>query len=152
MPVYRFLPPPVVLLLVGLAMWLTARLLPDATLTIPGAGWLVLMITVVALLIMGLAAWALRRHRTTINPMRPEESSSLVDNGVFRWSRNPIYLADALLLIAWALYLGNLVAVLLIPLFVTLIQWFQILPEERALEQRFGDAFHEYRRSVRRWM
>lgn len=149
---HRFLPPPVVLLLVGLAMWLVARLLPEATLTVPGAGWLALTVTVAALSIMGLAAWALRRHRTTINPMRPEQSSSLVDNGVFRWSRNPIYLADALLLAAWALYLGNLVGMFLIPVFMALIQHFQIRPEEHALEQHFGDAFREYRRSVRRWI
>ncbi len=149
---YRFLPPPVVLLLVGLGMWLLARLLPGAAVALPGAGWIALIIATGALLIMALTAWTLRRHGTTIDPRHPEQSSSLVRDGVFRWSRNPIYLADALLLVAWALYLGNLAAVPLIPLFMVLIQRFQILPEERALEQRFGEDFHAYRRSVRRWL
>ncbi len=149
---HRFFPPPAVVLLVGFAMWLLARLLPGATVTVPGAGWLALVIAVAAGAIMGLAAWALGRERTTINPMRPEESSALVDSGVFGWSRNPVYLADALLLVAWALYLGNLVAVLLVPVFVALIQRFQIRPEERALERSFGEQFRAYRRSVRRWI
>jgi len=149
---HRFLPPPVVLVLTGLAMWLLTRLAPATTVTIPAAQWFALLVAIVALVIMALAAWEFRRHRTTINPMRPEDSSALVSTGVFRYSRNPIYLADALLLAAWGVYLGNIAAALLIPGFIWLIHHFQIRPEERALEARFGETYREYTRAVRRWI
>jgi len=149
---HRFLPPPVILVLTALAMWLLSRLAPATTVSIPAAQWLALLVAMVALVIMALAAWEFRRHRTTINPMRPEDSSALVNTGLFRYSRNPIYLADALLLAAWGVYLGNIAAALLIPVFIWLIHHFQIRPEERALEAHFGEAYREYTRAVRRWI
>lgn len=97
------------------------------------------------------AAWEFRRVKTTINPMTPEKSSALATRGVYAWSRNPIYAADAILLLAWAVYLGNPMALLGIPVFMLYMNRFQIAPEEKALREKFPD-FEAYCRRVRRWL
>lgn len=109
----------------------------------------------VAALGVGILVWAavtLTRAGTTVNPTRPERSTQLVTHGLFAESRNPVYLADSLFLVAWAVYLGHPLAVLLIPVFMAVIQRWQIVPEERALEERFGPAFRSYRDRVPRWL
>jgi len=97
------------------------------------------------------AALEFRRVKTTINPMTPEKSSALATGGVFAWSRNPIYVADAILLLAWAIYLGNPLSLLGIPAFVLYMNRFQIRPEEEALKRIFPD-YEAYCRRVRRWL
>ena len=149
---HRFLPPPVVLVLIALVMWGIARVTPAASLWLPGATTLALIPAIAAGIIMALAAWQFRAHRTTINPMRPEDSDQLIRTGIYRYSRNSIYLADALLLAAWAIYLANPVAALGVPVFMGLIQRYQIRPEEAALTRRFGAVYTDYMNSVRRWL
>lgn len=95
---------------------------------------------------------AFRRHKTTVNPFTPEQSSSLVDTGIYRFSRNPMYLGFLLILLAWSVFLANWVSALLLPVFVLYMNRFQIQVEERALEQRFGQQFLDYCQSVRRWL
>lgn len=149
---HRFLPPPVVMLVTAALMWLVAYGTPGLSVRLPGQGWLGLAVAVGGLALLLLAALELRRHRTTINPMHPESSEQLVTGGIYRLSRNPIYLADALMLTGWLIYLGNVPAVLLLPAFVVVIQRFQIVPEEQALAARFGEAFRTYMQQVRRWI
>lgn len=102
---------------------------------------------------LGLAAvQSFRRARTTVNPLSPHACSVLVTSGVFRFSRNPMYLALFLVLAGWGLYLANAFTLLLAFAFVIYMNRFQIRPEERALQQAFGQAFADYRRRVRRWL
>ena len=84
--------------------------------------------------------------------MHPERTTYLVTQGPFRYTRNPIYLADALLLAAWLVWLGNMLSVLVLPLFVIYITRFQIQSEERALALKFGEDYRGYCRRVRRWV
>ena len=110
---------------------------------------------ILALLGQGIAmsgVVAFRRARTTINPVRASEASSLVNSGVYRLTRNPMYLGWALTLLAWALYLGNLIALVFVPIFVWYITRFQIKPEERILSELFGTEFVSYSSKVRRWI
>jgi protein-S-isoprenylcysteine O-methyltransferase Ste14 len=93
-----------------------------------------------------------RQSRTTVNPMDPGKASHLVTDGVFRLSRNPMYLALLLLLIGWAIWLGTISPWLVLPLFVIVITVGQIIPEERALMQLFGEKYLAYRGSVGRWI
>jgi protein-S-isoprenylcysteine O-methyltransferase Ste14 len=93
---------------------------------------------------------AFRRAQTTINPVRAGDTSSLVRSGVYKLTRNPMYSGWSLTLIAWALYLGNLVALCALPLFISYITRFQIKPEERILSQLFGAEFSSYSKEVRR--
>ena len=102
---------------------------------------------------IGIAAlFGFKKAKTTINPMTPEASTALVITGVYRLTRNPMYLAMLVVLGAWALVVSNFAAFLLLPLFVAYLNHFQIEPEERALRARFGAEFERYRRNVRRWL
>lgn len=115
---------------------------------------------VVLALVIGAAALAVDisgvvaflRARTTVNPLRPDKASTLVTGGIFRRTRNPMYLGMAMLLVGWAVYLANPLTLLGIPAFVAYLNRFQIAPEERALEQRFGADYRGYRARVRRWL
>ena len=113
------------------------------------------MACVVAIIGAGIAVAGVRsfrRHDTTVNPMKPETTASVVIVGIFRFTRNPMYLGLALVLVGWAIYLSNLVALLLVPVFVAYMTQFQIKPEERALLEKFGPDFANYMSEVRRWI
>jgi protein-S-isoprenylcysteine O-methyltransferase Ste14 len=95
---------------------------------------------------------AFRRARTTISPVKASAASSLVTTGVYRFTRNPMYLGLLLTLLAWAAFLFNPVALLFVPIFVLYINRFQIKPEERTLSALFGGEYGAYQERVRRWL
>lgn len=146
------IPPPLLVALFAALMWQLAERLPFATVAFPGQRTLAALLLLGALTLMAAAAWELFKARTTINPLKPERASHLVTSGVFALSRNPIYLGDALILLALAIGLGNALNLLLVPLFVVLIGRWQIAPEERALQRLFGDEYRAYCARVRRWL
>lgn len=92
------------------------------------------------------------RARTTINPLHPSRASRLVTHGIFRLSRNPMYLSLLLLLVAYAIRLDALAAWLAPALFAVYVTRFQIVPEERALAAKFGPEYQAYRQRTRRWI
>lgn len=145
-------PPPLVVALFAGLMWQLARHLPFGGFAFALQRPLAALVALAGLALMVAAAWTMLRARTTVNPLRPERTTRLVTHGVFARTRNPIYLGDALLLLALALGLGNWLNFLLLPLFVGFIGRFQIVPEERALERLFGDEFRAYCARVRRWL
>lgn len=101
--------------------------------------------------IMGVASF--RSAKTTVNPNAPENTSFLVVSGVYRVSRNPMYLGFLLLLIAWGIFLSNFLALFLFPtIFVFYMNFFQIPLEEKALLNKFGDEFVLYKAKVRMWL
>lgn len=146
------IPPVALLLLSGAAMWVLAWLFPS--LSWPFAGRIPLAVLAlaagVATALVGVVQF--RRSRTTVNPMTPAASTSLVVTGIYRRTRNPMYLGFLLVLIAVAAWLANLASLVVLPIFVVYMNRYQILPEERALSARFGQQFEDYRRSVRRWL
>ena len=93
-----------------------------------------------------------RRARTTVNPMKPDSTAALVVSGIYSYSRNPMYLGFLLILLGWAVFLSNGLALLLLPAFVLYMNRFQIRPEERVLFARFAHDYVAYRASVRRWL
>lgn len=93
-----------------------------------------------------------RMARTTVNPLAPTKSTSVVKTGAYAISRNPMYLGMALALLAVALWWVNLPALLLTPAFFAYLTRFQIEPEERALLRAFGQEFSAYQATVRRWV
>lgn len=145
-------PPPVVALLLGAAAWWLAPLGP-------GIDWpealrqglaAALLLTGVSLDFSGLVAFVLRH--TTVSPLSPRRSSALVTTGVYRFTRNPMYLGMACLLCAWAVWLSALLPWVAPVLFVLYITRFQIRPEERVLTELFGPTYTDYMRRVRRWL
>ena len=146
------LPPPAVLLLWGALMqagaWAWPTLGFDFPARLPLAAGLVL-----AGLACGLAGvLAFRRAQTTLNPKRPERASCVVSTGIYRHTRNPMYLGIALMLAGWAVYLAHALAFAALPLFFAYLTRFQIMPEEDRLREKFGPAYLDYRQRVRRWL
>jgi protein-S-isoprenylcysteine O-methyltransferase Ste14 len=142
----------VVFLLLAAAMYGVDRALPGLRFDFPGRRELVWIVAACGFGVAVAAAIAFAIHRTTIDPRKPERTRALVTGGVYRFSRNPIYLGDTVLLLAWALYLANPLAFAIVPAFVAWMNAFQIAAEERFLRARFGAAYHEYGARVRRWL
>ncbi len=102
-----------------------------------------------------MALWAaatFRQAHTTLDPTDPSKASRLVTRGPFCFSRNPMYLGLLLALSGWAAWLGSLSPLAALPGFVIVVTFQQIVPEERALEARFGEPYARYRQRVRRWV
>jgi protein-S-isoprenylcysteine O-methyltransferase Ste14 len=146
------LPPVLVTVLFAALMWLVARSTPG----FPAPGTVRQLVAGVLCLA---AAWigfaglrAFHAAGTTVNPLDPGSSRELVASGVYRLSRNPMYLALLIVLLAWGFWLANLFSLAMTALFVLYIDRFQIRPEERSMEALFGRAFLDYRQRVRKWL
>jgi protein-S-isoprenylcysteine O-methyltransferase Ste14 len=145
-------PPPAVALLFGVLMWLASRWVAPVEVS-SAARVAVAVATACIGLGVGLAGMvAFVRAKTTMNPTKPSATSSLVVGGIFRFTRNPMYLSLVLYLLAWAVYLSSWLGFLFLPVFVLYINEFQIEPEERALSSLFGAEYASYKARVRRWL
>ena len=145
-------PPVAVVLTFAGFMWLVARAFPALAFAFAGRVVLSAILAGVGVAVALVGVVAFRRASTTVNPTRPETASALVTSGIYRLSRNPMYLGLLLVLTGWAVALAHPVALLFLPAFMAYMNRFQIGPEERALQAEFGPAFDAYARSVRRWL
>lgn len=145
------IPPPVVCLVVATAMWLTASSSPTIDLGDALRMALAILFGVIGLVMALLGFKAFGEAKTTINPVKIDAASSLVTTGVYRYTRNPMYLGLTFLLVAWAVYLAAPMTLLGPMAFVLYITRFQIIPEERALSRIFGQPYDDYCARVRRW-
>ena len=146
------IPPPVIALALGTAMYFAADLTPMLGVPMPLRPVISGLLVVAGLSIAVSALAQFRRHRTTVNPLEPARASTLVTGGVFRVSRNPMYVGLLMVLVAWAYWLGNGAALGIALLFVPILNALQIAPEERALAEKFGDDYTEYTEATRRWL
>lgn len=146
------IPPPVFMLVAALVMWALDRFVPLIHWITPPWNRLAAVFGVAGLVISVTAVARFLQRKTTLNPAVPAKASILVTDGVFRISRNPMYLGLVLLLIGWALWLGSITPWLVVPVFVAGVTVAQIVPEERALAERFGETYVAYRRRVARWI
>ncbi len=146
------IPPPIVVVLLGVAMWLTARYTSHGFGTDELRTILATAVSVFGLVVGGSGFRAFGRAKTTIDPIHLDAASVLVTNGIFRFTRNPMYVGFTALLLAWAIFLAAPWSFLGVVLFVLFIGRFQILPEERVMRAKFGAAYEDYRRRVRRWL
>ncbi|HNU10695.1 MAG TPA: isoprenylcysteine carboxylmethyltransferase family protein [Rubrivivax sp.] len=146
------IPPPAVGVLVALLMWLVAPLGPPLPLA-PETAWTAALVFVaVGLSVDFLGLLSFRAARTTINPMRPQRSAVLVTGGIYRVTRNPMYLGMCSLLLGWAAWLSALAPLAGPPLFIAYMTRFQIRPEEEVLSKIFGAEYERYCTRVRRWL
>ncbi|KAG1467478.1 hypothetical protein G6F57_012994 [Rhizopus arrhizus] len=146
------IPPPLVMLLCGGIGYLASCLAAGLAVPLPMPALLAGALVTLGVTLNLLPKLAFRRARTTVNPLRPSASSALVTHGVYRYTRNPMYLGQAIVLTGAVLYLQNPVAWLAVPLFVLYIPRLQIVPEERVLSARFPEAYALFRQRVRRWL
>lgn len=145
------IPPVMLMLIFALAMAAVAYVVPAAV-DVPASLELAFGIASLGALVASAGVIAFRRHKTTVNPLKPEQSSYLVASGVYQFTRNPMYLGFLLILIGWAVFLSNWFSALLLPVFVIYMNRFQIKPEEQALSKIFGLQFDVYCKSARRWL
>lgn len=146
------IPPVGVFLLFSAAMWLLSMITAGYDFD-PVFQAVVIALALAAGAVFGLGGIAsFKKAGTTVHPLKPEKSSSLVNSGVYRYSRNPMYLALLLVLLALGMFLSNVNTLVIAALFVPYMNRFQIQAEERAMEDLFGEEFRKYCQSVRRWI
>ena len=146
------IPPPAAALLVGMTMWVAAYLLPAVHRTGQLRSIIARVCGVFGLIVAGLGFWAFRQAKTTVSPVTPEAASSLVTDGVYSYTRNPMYFGLTTVLVGWAVWL-SVPWIFLGPVaFMLFITRFQIIPEERVMSSKFGRDYDEYRKRVRRWL
>lgn len=146
------IPPPAVAAVFAIAMWGISRVAPLIQISAPLRTAVAIAIALVGMGFALTAILSFRRASTTVNPTKPQATSSLVISGVYRVTRNPMYLGLLFVLVAWAVSLSSPWALLGPVAFVLYIRRFQIVPEERALAALFGSEYSAYRSRVRRWL
>ncbi|MCJ0764233.1 methyltransferase family protein [Variovorax terrae] len=146
------IPPPLVALLLALAMGWAARHLPSVPLGFEVRLGAALAVALIGAVFSVGGAMAFRRAHTTVNPLEPRKASALVTSGVYRVTRNPMYVGLLFVLIAWSVWLASPLVLAGPLVFVPYITRFQIRPEERVLAELFGADYAGYLRRVRRWL
>ena len=146
------IPPLALFVLVAVAMQVLAGIVPSLAFTLPGKTVIAVGLASVGVLLGVAGLVSFRRAKTTFHPMRPEQASALVTSGIYRFSRNPMYLGVLFVLAGWGAQLANVIAFSGLVVFVAYLNRFQIAPEERVLREKFGAAFAAYEKAVRRWI
>ena len=145
-------PPPAIFLVAVLLLAAGHRVLPSLSITLPGQVSAALLLGLAGIVPGLQAVIEFIARKTTIDPRAPEKASTLVTGGIYRFSRNPMYLGLLCLLLAFALFWGTLTVIVVAPLFVWYMTEFQIKPEEDRLRQVFGADYEAYLAEVRRWI
>ena len=144
------IPPPIIALICMVINYLSTYLInPIKFPNIEIIGGLILLLGVATAM---LATLLFKKDKTTVNPMNPEETTTLVTTGIFSITRNPMYLGLFLSISSTILFFGSWFGIIILMFFVWYINKFQIIPEEEAMEKLFGNKYDEYRQNVRRWI
>ncbi|MGZ5799418.1 MAG: methyltransferase family protein [Burkholderiaceae bacterium] len=145
-------PPPVVALISAVLMLGIAKLISSHPIDLPEKDVIALVILAVGLAIGAAGAISFKLAKTTVNPLTPEKASSLVTSGIYRFTRNPMYLGMLIDLVAIGVYLACPFSFILIPIYVLYLNRFQIRPEEQMLFSIFGNSYAAYKSRVLRWV
>jgi protein-S-isoprenylcysteine O-methyltransferase Ste14 len=133
-------------------MWLISLFLPGYN--SPVSFRIIASVTLVAIgafySITGVISF--RKAKTSVNPLRPDITSKLVKDGIYKYTRNPMYMGFLFFLVGWGFILSNIYSMALCIGFILYMNRFQIQPEEKALMTIFGEDFINYKNRVRRWL
>jgi protein-S-isoprenylcysteine O-methyltransferase Ste14 len=146
------IPPPIIAVLVAFAMWGISLITPLLEVSKTYRSPLAIAIAAVGVAVAIAGTISFRQAKTTVNPLKPESTSSLVNSGIYQFTRNPMYLGMLMVLVAWAVFLSSIWSLLGLPAFFFYIDRFQIAPEEKALIKLFGNDYAAYQTKVRRWI
>lgn len=146
------IPPAAVMLFFMVLMYFISSVFPSLNIDFMFQMFLSIETAVSGFVLIVAASYVFNEKGTSINPMKPESASSLVTNGIYKFTRNPMYLGIAVILFAWLIFLGNVLNIVNIILFILYMNRYQIIPEERALEKKFGDDYLSYKTKVKRWL
>jgi len=144
------IPPPIVAILFAVLIFYFSD--SFAYVDLPFKIYISLFFVLLGFFIIFSSARNFKKKETTVNPIKPEEASQLVTDGFFKITRNPMYLGMLLFLLGLSIYNGLIVGLVFLPLFVGYITFFQIIPEESAMIEIFGEDYKAYMKKVRRWI
>ncbi len=144
-------PPALVMLVFGVLMYVLDRFLPVGEFDFFGKQWLIWFLFGLGSLVILISVIQFLIQKTTTDPLNPNKASKLVTNGIYNFTRNPMYLGMLLFLLAYGLKLGNAFNTLVAAGFVSYMNHFQIKPEEEALKKIFGQEYNIYCKLTRRW-
>ena len=144
------IPPPIVTILFAVLIFYFSE--SFAYVDLPFKIYISLFFVLLGFFITFSSARNFKKKETTVNPIKPEETSQLVTDGFFKITRNPMYLGMLLFLLGLSIYNGLIVGLVFLPLFVGYITFFQIIPEENAMIELFGEDYKTYMKKVRRWI
>ena len=146
------IPPPLIAVTLAGCMWFLDRLPFALPFSLPAAEIIAGVTVATGFAVAGAGVLEFRRHRTTVNPIRLDKATALVTSGIFRFTRNPMYLGLLLVLAGIGIRLGSLLPFGAAALFIPIINVLQIRPEEATMERLFGDEYTAYRQRTRRWL
>ena len=144
------IPPPIIALICIILNYLSTYIINP--IKFPNTEIISGFIFLVGLLTAIFAILLFKKYKTTVNPIDPEETTTLVTTGIFSITRNPMYLGLFFLISSTVLFFGSWLGIIILVIFVWYINKFQIIPEEQAMEKLFGNKYNEYRKNVRRWI
>ena len=144
------IPPPIVTLICGIAIYFSKTFFNQFFSYNNNIISLFLMI--LGLTIFVSAVKSFRIQKTTVNPLDPKQASSLVTSGIFKFSRNPMYLGMLIILLSIAFKFNLIGGMITSVIFYIFITKFQIIPEEAAMNELFGNEFIDYCKKTRRWI
>ncbi|MGV6813606.1 MAG: methyltransferase family protein [Phycisphaerales bacterium] len=145
----RLIPPVWMILSIAAVIALDA-FIPPITIITPPYSRIGFVLIALGLSIVATCFFQFRKHHTTIHP--GHTPTTLLTTGIYRYSRNPIYLAMAIIILGSCTATGNLVTFPIILIFVGIITSLFITHEEHTLTNEFGHAYTTYRQSTRRWI
>ena len=148
----NLIPPPVVAVLVAAGMWALARWWPLVRFEAPWPALVGLLVASLGGVISSAGAREFRRAKTTVNPLHPERATSVVTTGIYRFTRNPMYVGIVFVLLGCFVAFGAVSSALGLPAFIAYVTRFQIRPEEQVLLAKFGSEYAAYKAQVRRWL
>lgn len=146
------IPPLLMTLIFGILMWWTSKKTNNLSIDNLFLKTMSIMIFIFGVVIALIAVGLFRKEDTTVDPTNPKNSSRLVTNGIYGYTRNPMYLGFLSWLLGYGLFLGNPINLVFIVLFLIYMNELQIKPEESTLCELFGEEYVEYRSRVRRWI
>ena len=144
------IPPPIVTLLFGLSIYFSRGIFQAVE--VKYSFYIAILLLILGLTVLISAVRLFRKDKTTVNPLSPEQATKLVTDGIFKYSRNPMYLGMAFILGSIAVFFNLIGGIILIALFYFYITKFQIIPEERAMSNLFSQDFDKYKQITRRWI
>ena len=144
------IPPPIVTLFFGLCIYFSRPYFPEFSNSVLNS--LSIISFVVGIFVFAAAVSSFKKQKTTVNPISIENASSLVVSGIFKYSRNPMYLGMSFVLLGLAFKFNLIGGLLFTGIFMLFITIFQIKPEEVAMEKLFDQEWKDYTKNVRRWL
>ena len=144
------IPPPIVTFTFALLGFWLANYLPKLAFNYQGLTSLLMILIGLTIIVIGVKTF--NNSDTTINPLNPSEASHLVTEGVFSYTRNPMYLGMVIILLGVSIYNGVYIGIIILPCFIFYITEFQIKPEEEAMVEIFAGDYTDYLKRVRRWL